>query len=320
MNDPVTQPTEVQAEAQALAEAQAGYAGKARAAADTTAPAPVVPAADVQPAAGAPLADSVPLSASTPDPEPAPDLQAEPAKPTAAEAALTQQLEDLKAQVRELKSSGADAATVRKMHGEIGDINRTLKQFAAVKAAEAPAGDELAAALKAAEGVAAEYPDIAGPIVKAIQAMQTRAPASAAAPEPVTPDPQQQGTTTATPPADAEERDEHGYTKVQRAAIEALDEVVPDRHAIKDTPEYQTWFAAWKTPEYRKKVLTSWNPAVVAEPFAAFKAHQAQRKQKQNVIDAAVQPQGSAQAPAATTIPDEAGFTRGYNRAKRLVA
>lgn len=317
MTDPVTQPTEVQAEAQALAEAQAGYASKARAAAELTAPAPATAA--VQPAAGAPLADSVPLSASAPDPEPAPDLQAEPAKPTAAEAALTQQLEDLKAQVRELKSSGADAATVRKMHGEIGDINRTLKQFAAVKAAEAPAGDELAAALKAAEGVAEEYPDIAGPIVKAIQAMQTRSPASAAAPEPETPEPQQQGTTPA-PTADAEERDEHGYTKVQRAAIDAIDEVVPDRFEIKASPEYQTWFAAWKTPEYRKKVLSSWNPAVVAEPFAAFKAWQAQRKQKQNVIDAAVQPQGSAQAPAATTIPDEAGFQRGYARAKRHVA
>jgi hypothetical protein len=203
------------------------------------------------------------------------------------------------------------------MHGEIGDINRTLKQFAAVKAAEAPAGEELAAALKAAEGVAEEYPDIAGPIVKAIKAMQTRTPAPVA-PDPETPDPQQQGTTT--PPVDTEERDEHGYTKVQRAAIEALDEVVPDRHAIKDTPEYQTWFAAWKTPEYRKKVTSSWNPAVVAEPFTAFKVYQAQRKQKQDVIDAAVQPQGSAQAPVATTIPDEAGFQRGYARVKRHVA
>lgn len=315
MENEVTQPTEAQVEAQAMADAQAGYAGKARTEVET--PVPAATAEVVQPAAGAPLADSVPPSASTPDPEPAPDPQAEPAKPSAAEAALAQQLDDLKAQVRELKSSGADAETVRRMHGDIGEINRTLKQFAAVKAAEAPADDELAATLKSAEAVAEEYPDIAGPIVKAIKALQARAPAPAA-PEPATPDPQPQQPTQASAPVATEERDEHGYTKVQRAAIEALDEVHPDRFEIKASPAYQTWFASWKTPEYREKALASWNPAVVAEPFTAFKAHQATLKVKQARLDAAVQPQGNAQAPTSTQLPDEAGFTRGYNRVKRL--
>lgn len=318
---PATQPTEDQAEAQALAEAKAGYEGRARAAAASAAPAPAEPAAsDVQqPAAGEPLAETgTTTSAAAPaapeQGEPTP--QAEPAKPTAAEAALARQLEDLKAQVRELKASGADAATVRKMHGEIGDINRTLKQFAAVKAAEAPADDELAAALKSAEAVADEYPDIAGPIVKAIKALQARAPAPAAAPEPATePAPQQQTEPTQANASQNEEVDEHGYTKEQQRAIAELDELHPDRFQIKASPEYQAWFANWMTPEYRAKVNSSWNPAVVAEPFTAFKVYRASLKRKQERLDAAATPQGTPQSSQSSTLPDEAGFERGYKRA-----
>jgi hypothetical protein len=312
MSQPETQPTEVDAEAQALAEAQAGYAGKARAPAEPSAAAPA-DTADVQPAAATPLADSVPPSASTPDPEPAPDPQAAPAA-ASPEAVLRTELEDLKAQVKALKDGGADAATVRKMHGDIGEINRTLQQLRA----GAPVGEKLTAALKRAEAVAEEYPDIAAPLVDAIKAFQeqvhTPAPAQAA---PATPDPQPQEPTHAQP---AEERDANGYTAVERAAIEALNEVHPDRFTIKASPEYQAWFATWKTPEYREKVNTSWNPAVVAEPFTAFKAHLAARKKTNDRLDAAVQPQGTAQTPQSSTIPDEAGFARGYAKVKRLVA
>ena len=317
---PATQPTEGQAEAQALAEAKAGYEGRARAAAASAAPAPAQPAAsDVQqPAAGEPLAETGTSSSAAAPAAPEqrePDPQAEPAKPTPAEAALKQQLEDLKAQVQELKASGADAATVRKMHGEIGDINRTLKQFAAVKAAEAPADDELAAALKSAEAVADEYPDIAGPIVKAIKALQARAPAPAVAPEPAQPDPQQQPEPTQASPSAEEERDEHGYTKEQRRAIAELDELHPDRFEIKASSEYQAWFANWMTPEYRAKVNSSWNPAVVAEPFTAFKVYRASLQRKKDRLDAAATPQGTPQSSTPSTLPDEAGFERGYKRA-----
>lgn len=299
-----------QEEVQAAADAQAGYERRTRASSNESAPVSV-PA--VQPeAAVSPLADSVPPSASVTDPEPAPDVQADPAGPSVQ--VLAQTLDDVRAQLKELKDNGADAATVRKMHGEIGELNRTMKQLKALEnKAEAPADDELAAALSSAEKVAEEYPDIAGPLVKAIKALQSRQPTPAVDPSP---DLEQLESTQAT---NEPERDEHGYTVEERAAIKALDEVHPDRFKVKASPEFQTWMAS-KPPEYQTKVNTSWNPAVLSKCFDDFKATLAARKSKQNRVEAAVQPSGTPQRSQPTVLPDEAGIERGYKRraAQRL--
>jgi hypothetical protein len=289
MENTETQAAETQAEAQALAEAQAGYNGKARA------QAPAEPVAEpVQPAA---LPDQPQASASDADPGASgtePEAQAATPDPTAA---VTQQLEDLKAQVRELKASGADAETVRKMHGDIGDINRTLKQLKALEKT-APADDELVAALKDAEAVASEYPEVAGPLVKAIKALQAR---QVAAPETPTPE-----------PVDVQRVE---ALAAERAAIKALDEVHPDRHQIKESQEFKAWFAT-KPPEYQKKVTSSWNPAVVAEPFTDFKAYVAARKRNKDRLEAAVTPQGLPRS-APTSISDEEAARIGYERARK---
>jgi hypothetical protein len=315
MDEDLQQPDSAE-EVQAAADAQAGYERRARAGSSEPAPAASVPA--VQPAAASqPLADSVPPSASAEeaDPEPAPDLQAEPAAPSAQ--ALASTLEDVRAQLKELRERGADAATVRKMHGEIGELNRTIQQIKALQKAEAPADDEFAAALVSAEKVAEEYPDIAGPLVKALKVLQARAQTPApAAVEPVTPDLQQQEPTQANAQPGAEDL---RVVAAQEAAIKALDEVHPDRFKVKETPEFKSWFAA-KTPEYQTKVNTSWNPAVVAQCFTDFKASLAARKSKQNRAEAAVQPTGVPQSSQPTVLPDEAGIERGYKRraAQRL--
>jgi hypothetical protein len=282
-----TQTTEVDAEAQAIAEAQAGYLGKARA------QAPAEPVAkDVSTAA---LPDAATPASDTDPDEPDPQAQPTPPDPTAA---VTQQLEDLKAQVRELKASGADAETVRKMHGDIGEINRTLKQLKALE--KAPADDELAAALKDAETVASEYPELAGPLVKAIKAIQSRQPAVPDAPD--------------TPAAEAVDVQKLRALAQEEAAIKALDEVHPDRHQIKETKEFKAWFAS-KPPEYQKKVTSSWNPAVVAEPFTDFKAYVAAQKRKQDRLTAAATPQGQPRAEP-TAISDEEAARIGYERAR----
>lgn len=312
MEEEVQQPPSPD-EAKAAAEAMAGYERRARAGSPEPTPAST-PAPQAE-AASQPLADSVPPSAPAEEasPEPAPDPQAEPAAPSVQ--ALASTLEDVRAQLKELRESGADAATVRKMHGEIGELNRTIKQITALQKAEAPADDEFAAALASAEKVAQEYPDIAGPLVNAIKVLQARAQQQApAAAEPET-QPQQPEPTHA---SQEPERDEHGFTKEERAAIKALDEVHPDRHAIKASPEFQKWFATWRTAADREKANTSWNPAVVAKPFDDFKAWQAARQSKQNRAEAAVQPTGVPQSSQPTVLPDEAGVERGYRKRAAL--
>lgn len=293
MTNPDT--AQVDAEAQAIAEAQAGYDGKARAQA---------PAAEVVEVKSAeqPLADST-QAASDEDPD-EPDLSAEPATPSAADA-VTRQLEDLKAQVRELASNNADAATVRQMHGEIGNINRTLKQLKALEKDDAPAVDDMAAAIQKAEEIASEFPEIAGPLVTAIKALQARLPSPAAATE------QDDTQTEAAPAVDPAEAARQVKAKV---AIESLDEVHPDRHQIKETREFKDWFAA-KPPEYQSKVKTSWNAAVVAQCFTDYKATVAARKRKQERLDAAATPQGLPRSTPSTISDDEAARI-GYERAR----
>lgn len=305
MTDTVTQP-EVDEEAQAIQEALAGYEGKARA------QAPAEP--EEKSVEAAPLPDSA-TEESASDTDPEPEEANPPAEPAAPDtSALAHQLEDLKAQVKALAERNADAETVRKMHGEIGNINRTLKQLKALEKADAPAEDEMVAALKDAEAVAAEYEEIAGPMVRAIKALQARLPAPVVEQEEQQPAEEQGEEPDVVTRAEAARLAEQAR---QEAAIEALNELHPDRLTVKESPEFKKWFATWKTPEYRSKVTTSWNPAVVAEPFTAFKAWQQAQQRKQERLDAAATPQGSATRATPTTLPDEEGARIGYERARR---
>jgi hypothetical protein len=295
-------PVQADDEAQALEAAKAGYAGKTRA------QAPAEPAAVVQTPVAQPLANST-STAPDEDADAETNPPAEPTKPTDAQT-VARQLEDLKAQVREMKESGADAATVRKMHGEIGSINGALQQLLAATKAETPEKvDELAAALARAKKTAEEYPEIAGPMVDAIEIMQARMAQQQAPQVPEKKEPERPQV--AAPPSHPS-----GFTPEQVAAIRALDEVHPDRHEINKSPEFQAWLKA-KPTEYQTKAKSSWNPAVVAQPYSDFKAFKAAQKRKQDRLDAAVTPQGTPQQAQPTTLPDEAGLERGYARARR---
>jgi hypothetical protein len=298
MTNPETQDSQTDAEAQAVQEALVGYQGTARA------QAPAQPEEGVD--AGQPLADS---ATDTAAPDEGSEVEeanppAEPAR-TAAEDVLTHQLEDLKAQVKALAANSPNAEAVRKMHGEIGNINRTLKQLATSKE-DAPA-DEMADALAQADLIAQEFPDIAGPLVKAIKVLQSRMPK---APEPQhEEEPETPAEPAAAPAVDAEQ-------ERMQAAIKALDEVHPDRHQIKDSEAFRKWFATWKTPEDRKKAVTSWNPAVVAQPFSDFKAWASAQQRRKDRLDAAATPQGVTARAGTTQISDEEAARRGYDRAR----
>lgn len=207
------------------------------------------------------------------------------------------ELKALKAKVAEL-STGADPQSVRKLHGEIGNINRTLKQLQTAKST--PDNDEqLSAALKKVEEMANDYPEFAAPVLDALKVLGSKQ--SSAVP-------------------DLDERIQQAVLMDrQRTAIELIDEAHPDRHEVKETPEFKAWFAS-KTAAYQEKVNTTWNPAVLGQCFTDFKKAnedaRAARQKKQDRLDAAVTPKGSQAKAQPTTLPDDAGFARGYAKAR----
>ena len=226
--------------------------------------------------------------------DPTPAIEAPP-EPTVSN--LAQELKDLRERV---KSTAGDADSVRKLHGEIGNINRTLKQLQGPAPAEvAPADDELAAALKDAEASAEEFPEVVGPLVKALKASLARQAPAQAAPEDIS---------------------ERVTTAVQKQreqdAREALADEHPDYETVRDTPDYQAWLAS-KTPEFQERFTTTWNPAVVAKGLTEFKDSLKARERKQNRLAAAVTPQGVPQQGKSSTLPDDAGFSVGYNKGRK---
>lgn len=215
--------------------------------------------------------------------------QAEP-EPTVASLA-----EELKAFKARIATSTGDANEIRKLHGAVGDINRTLKALQTpAKAEEAPADDELAAALKSAEDAAEEYPEVVGPLVNALKASLKRQPAQ-------------------TQPKDFDQRVTTAVSRAREAdALEALAEAHPDFETVRETPEYKTWLAS-KTPEFQERFLTTWNPAVVAKGLTEFKDSLKTRERKQSRLAAAVIPQGTTQRAGPSTLKDEDGLLIGYN-------
>jgi hypothetical protein len=208
--------------------------------------------------------------------------------------------DELKALKAKVAAANSDPDAVRKLHGEIGNINRTLKALQApVKAEAAPADDELAAAIKDAEALAEEMPEIAGPLVKALKASLNRPQ-----PAPVKPE-------------DIDERVTAAVSKARETdAIEALREEHPDFMTVRETPEYKAWLTS-KPPEFQERFNTTWNPAVVARGLTEFKESLKARERKQTRLAAAVTPQGVPQKAGPSTLPDEAGFSVGYNKGRK---
>jgi hypothetical protein len=317
MSDATTQADASPSADEALAQANTGYA-KARGI-EPPAPASSTEQATVESGdeatAGldvAPAETEKPASAE-PTPTPAPTAAPAPAAPS-----VSEELTALKQKVKDMEANGASKEVTRRLHGEIGNLNRSLKNLQSAK--DAPAEDELAAALQQAEDVAKEYPELGTPLVKALRLLSTRQVAQPAAEAPAS-----EAAAPATAPAAS------GYTTEQQAAIKAIDEAHPDRTKIKDSPEFKTWLA--QTPEYRDTFWTSWNPAVVSGCLTEFKAHrkaedaraaaaaaaaEADRKRKQDRLAAGESPQGVPNKAAPTTLPDDAGFQRGYAKVKRL--
>lgn len=284
-----------ESEEEAIAAAMAGYSG-ARA---NSAPAPV--AAESHPQATATPAGDEPDELQQPDAAEAqtPDPVAQPS--------LEEVVAGLKAQVQAIAPDG-DPDVVRKLYGEIGNIKRMLQQqqpapvpAAAPAPKAAPVDDELTAALKEAEQAAQDFPELTGPLAKALQLVAKRSGQAAQA-------------------MSAEEisalTQQAAQQAQQRASIDALAEEHPDFETVRTTPEFKAWFSS-KPKEYQDKLQDTWNPLVVSRGLSEFKATQAEKqrateKKNQRLAGAVTPPRGSAASARQSTIPDEEAAAIGY--------
>lgn len=313
-DDVVVDSGEAAAEAEALAAAMAGYKARAQAPADEQ---PAAPPAPVEQPGDEGDANTSADTAPT-DPPQQPEvpnlLDDEPDSATAPEPTLAQALADLRELKAAVKSSSGDSDAIRKLHGEIGAITRMLHQLGnsqppqAPNANTAPVDDEVTAAIGKAKKVAEDFPEIGGPLVEALEATAKRAGQ----------------------PMSAEEISALVNTEAQRAAEqtritlaqEALAEEHPDWDAVPKTPAFQKWLAA-QPEDYREKLKTTWNPAVVSKGLTEFKAElvrqqKAREQKQQRLAGAVVPPRGDTSKSNPSTIPDEDGFAIGYNSVRRL--
>lgn len=272
-----------QAEAEALAEIAAGYEGKAR--------------VEETPAAAETVTETTETEV--------------PAAPS-----IEDELKALKEKVATLKDApNADSAVVRKMYGEIGNINRTLQQLQPKAQETAPPADEVDAAIAAAEEVAKEWPELAGPQVAALKALKSAL-----------------GNKTPTPAFDPNAVTELVDTRVakERVALhtELLDGLAPDWRQTVGIPDeqgnipqtpYRSWLAT-QPQEYQDRMQASNNAFEIKasiEKFAAATTASAKTtQQKQNRLAGAVVSRNTA-APVPSVLPDEAGFEVGYKRADK---
>lgn len=198
--------------------------------------------------------------------------------------------EELKALKAKVASSHGDADTVRKLHGEIGNINRTLLQMQTPP--PAPVEDTDAAELDA---LIEEYPDIVGPLVKTLRATQA------------------QLANLQRPTDDIDQKVSEKIAVIrQNEAAETLALEHPDYKTLPGTPEYESWLSS-KPPEFQERFRTTWNPAVVAKGLTEFKESLKQRELKQERLASAITPKGVSRKAGASTLSDEEALWAGYN-------
>ncbi len=221
---------------------------------------------------------------------------------------LEEKLAAFKEEVRAIASSG-DPVAVRKLHGEIGDINRKLKQLEPKPAPEpAPVDDELTAAMQGADKVAEDFPELGGPLAVALKAV---AKAGNRASE-------QLGMTQ----EQINEQIEASAKRLQKEAddrryndsVVALKAEHPDFATVKDSPEFATWVST-KPADLQNVITYTDNPVLASRYLSEFKDAQRAQQKKQGRLANAVTPTG---VPAPTVAPSKMTeaeeIALGYNK------
>lgn len=336
------------AEEQAVAEAMKGYAGKRDLSRAITAPEHVEPPAATPAPAAEPPEKQTSADANAPAPaavSPAASPAPEPPKIDPAVENLQQQLAALRAEVSNVaQARGTSDAEVRRLNGEIGNLNRTIQQLQQLSKGS-PLGDELSADLQRALALAEEFPETFGPMGRVLKALTARlappATAPAAAPA-ATPAPQAAPAVAATPaptaapvaapathaasvapkpapgPTAEQLRDMARRDALRDAVDSALDRHQLDRIKLNADPHFQAWFAA-KPKEEQVKLKASMDVIEVVDLYRDYDKFRKTKQVKRDAVDAAVTPQGTGAAPVSTPSEEdeEAAALEGYNAAKR---
>lgn len=216
-------------------------------------------------------------------------------KPKDAAQILEERLAQFKEEVRAIAGNG-DPAAVRKLHGEIGDINRKLKQLEPKPEPKpAPVDEELTAAMQGAEKVAEEFQELGGPLVTALKAV---AKAGNRAPE-------QQGLTQEQINEQIELRAkqmlESEQERQHNEAVQVLKIDHPDFDAVMRSKEFDAWVKA-KPVELQDTIRYTENPLLAARFLGEFKDSQRTQQKKQGRLASAVTPTG---VPTTTAAPSK---------------
>lgn len=196
---------------------------------------------------------------------------------------------------------GQTAAETQKLHGKIGELNRTLQN---VQASPTAANSEAHKAALAK--LTNEYPELA----------ETLAPLF-------------EGRTATTVPTEQIQqivqeqvgavRAETQQTIQQLQAQITLTRAHPDWESIPSTPEYQKWFTA-QPAEFQKQFNETWDTNFVAKGLSEFKKWKsttyAKTREKQARLDGAVTPTG-VPGRGQAKLPDTAGLSAGFNRVRK---
>lgn len=221
---------------------------------------------------------------------------------------LEERLLSFKEEVRAMASSG-DPAAVRKLHGEIGNINRKLKQLEPKPAPQpAPVNEELAAAMQGAERVAEEFQELGGPLVTALKAV------AKAGNRPQ----EQQGMTQEEISAQIEARAAQllaGEQERQRNdAVKVLKIDHPDFENVMRSKEFDAWVKA-KPADLQETIIHTENPLLAARFLSEFKDSQQKQQKKQGRLASAVTPTGvSAPTAAPSKLTADEEIMLGYQK------
>lgn len=231
------------------------------------------------------------VEAAQPDPEPV------------VEALSPEEMRKALAKLSELEQSkGMTAQEMQKLHGKMGELNRTLLNL---QAAGKPANSE---AHKAAmQRLASEFPELAETIAPLFQETGGGAGVSA------------DDITRIVDERVGQVKAETTKTISELRAELDLTEKHPDWKMVCNTPEYQAWLQS--QPEaFRQEFLATWDIGMVSDGLTKFKTWRdttyKQQQTKQRRLAGAVTPTG-VPSPGQRRLPDTAGLSAGFNRVRR---
>lgn len=240
-------------------------------------------------------------AADTDDSQAAPPAELEP-EPIPEPVALTQdELRAALAKVAELDAfRGQSATETQKLHGKIGELNRTLQ---AVQSAPTAANSE---AHKAAlQKLTDEYPELAETLTPLFGAGSGGGVSKDAIAQIVQ---EQVGQ------IKAETTQTIGQLRTELSIAISH----PDYKQIGATPEHQKWLAT-KPADFQKAYLASWDPDFISESLTEFKTWKnttyAKEKERTARLEGAVRPAG-VPGRSQAKLPDSAGLSTGFNRVR----